>query len=813
MIEKRYSFIRKHKIKLVIATILFICYWFLLPHPLFQDPVSPVLTDRNNNLLGARIATDGQWRFPNTDSIPVKFTTAITEFEDRRFYSHPGIDPIGIGRAIVQNFRNGKIVSGGSTLTMQVIRLAQKAKSRSIFQKLKETILATRLELTYSKDEILSLYAANAPFGGNVVGLEAAAWRYYAKRPDLLSWGEAATLAVLPNSPALIHPGRNRTALFAKRNRLLDRLYVSGKMDSLTCVLAKEEPLPEKPLSLPQIAPHLLDRAWTWSTGLQPVKSFMINRNVTKSKPVLQAQIRSTLDRNLQQRVTNVLQYQLRLLKDNDIHNAAALVIDVESNEVIAYVGNVIGTGAEHGEQVDVIKAPRSTGSILKPFLYAMTIQDGMIVPETLLPDIPTQLSGYRPENYHEKFDGVVTAKRALIRSLNVPMVYLLQRYGLEKFHRELQQLQFSTINKPPSHYGLPLVLGGAEASLWDITNAYAGMARTLNHFQPNSGQYDVNDFSQATYLVDNQMLVAKKLLQNTPPRLSAAAIYQTFEAMQELERPNSEGEWRRFQNRGNIAWKTGTSFGFRDAWAVGVNSRFVVGVWAGNADGEGRPGLVGVKAAAPILFDIFQLLPHADNFNPPYDEMVELPICKNSGLRPSRLCPIDTIWVAVSANKVATCHYHQQIHLDQSGQFQVHADCENPLNMQHQPWFVLPPIEAFYYQSKNPTYEPLPPYRVDCEQFSESDGQQMQVVYPKYASQIYVPIDLDGKRSRTVFKVAHRKSATTIFWHLDDEYLGRTQHFHEMQLQPEVGKHTLTLVDEVGNRVEQEFTIVDVVE
>ncbi|MFK7937301.1 MAG: penicillin-binding protein 1C [Saprospiraceae bacterium] len=787
------------RLSLGTVAILFLFYWFSLPQPLFQDPISPILTDRNDNLLGARIATDGQWRFPTQDSIPTKFITAITEFEDRRFFYHPGIDPVGIGRAIIQNIRNGKVVSGGSTLTMQVIRLAQKTKSRSLIQKLKETILATRLELSYSKQEIINLYAANAPFGGNVVGLDAAAWRYYAKRADLLSWGEATTLAVLPNAPALIHPGRNRAALLAKRNRLLDRLQTNGQLDSLTCALAKEEPLPAKPLPLPRLAPHLLDR---WSADIVDRKDIQTKMSALQK--------RSTINRNVQRQVTQVLQRQLRNLKDNDIHNTAALVLDVERNEVVAYVGNVLGTGAAHGEQVDVIKAARSTGSILKPLLYALTLQEGLITPQTLLPDIPTTLSGYRPENYYEKFDGVVTAKRTLTRSLNVPMVYLLQRYGLEKFHWELQQLKFSTINKPPAHYGLPLVLGGAEATLWDITNVYAGMTRTLNHFQPNSGQYDPRDWQQASYFIDNQSIEQAEDLQNTPVRLSAAAIYQTFQAMQELERPNSEGEWRRFQNRDGIAWKTGTSFGFRDAWAVGVNSRFVVGVWAGNADGEGRPGLVGVRAAAPILFDIFQLLPTAEAFQPPYDEMVELAVCKNSGLRPSELCPTDTIWATTSAQKVELCTYHQRVHLDSTGRFQVHADCESPSKMQHRGWFVLPPVEAHYYQAKNPTYAPLPPYRTDCETVSTNANQSMQLIYPKYTAQIYVPVDLDGQRSRTVFKVAHRQNAATIFWHLDDEYLGETQYFHEMELQPATGKHRLTLVDEKGNRIEQEFTIVN---
>ena len=233
---------KKHLIKTgFFLGILVISYYFILPYPLFQDPTCMVLEDYQNNLLGARIAKDGQWRFPQSTEIPKKFTVAITEFEDHRFFYHPGFDPIGIGRAMIQNFRHKKVVSGGSTISMQVIRLSRKGKARTIYEKIVELILATRLELGYSKQEILTLYAANAPFGGNVVGLEAAAWRYYGKKPSLLSWSEAATLAVLPNSPALIHPGRNRSALLAKRNRLLGRLHQKGIFDELTLDLAKSE--------------------------------------------------------------------------------------------------------------------------------------------------------------------------------------------------------------------------------------------------------------------------------------------------------------------------------------------------------------------------------------------------------------------------------------------------------------------------------------------------------------------------------------------------------------------------------------------
>lgn len=789
-----YNIWKKNSVKIgIIFFILFILYWFSLPHPLFKDPTCMVLEAEYGDLLGARIAADGQWRFPQKDTIPVKFIKAIITFEDQRFYYHPGVDPSALWRALLQNLRNGQVVSGGSTLTMQVIRLSRKDKPRNLYQKLVEMILATRLELTTSKREILSLYASNAPFGGNVVGLDAASWRYFGKQPKLLSWAEAATLAVLPNSPALIHPGRNRNALLEKRNRLLDKLLDEKEIDTLTCRLAKEESLPDKPHPLPRLAPHLLDRAYL---------------EYVKTRKTARSRIRTTLDVSLQNQVTNILQRHQALLSYNQIHNAAAIVLDIETGDVLAYVGNVIGAGEEHGEQVDVIKAPRSTGSVLKPWLYALALQEGQILPHTLLPDIPTQLSGYRPENFYKKYDGMVPADQALIRSLNVPFIHLLQDYGLGKFHFQIKKMGLTTLNHPAGYYGLPIILGGAEGTLWDITGGYASMARTLQHFYQSRNQYNPDDFHAPTYLYSYHNSEKHDIpWQKEPSELSAAAIWAAFNTMQALERPDEEGNWQQFESSRRIAWKTGTSIGFRDAWAVGVDGRYAVGVWAGNADGEGRPGLLGVRSAAPILFDIFNRLPKGKWFEMPYAEMTKIPVCKQSGYRATDLCEKDTIWAPKTCLRAIACPFHQIVHLDKIKKWQVSADCESPENILNVSWFILPPVEEYYYRSKNPTYHSLPPFRSDCN--VADNVSVMQLIYPKQPTQIYVPVDLNGELSRTVFTVAHRNPETIIYWHIDGEYLGSTQTFHSMELNPSEGKHKLTLVDEKGNRLEQAFEII----
>lgn len=785
------TWLQKRWKTLVILFSIFLI-WFIncLPTPLFDTPLAKVLTDEENNLLGAQIATDGQWRFPLIDSIPSKFEHAIITFEDKRFYKHPGIDFRSMGRALTQNIRSGQIISGGSTISMQVIRLARKNPKRNIWNKILETIQAVRLEWSYSKKEILQLYATYAPFGGNVVGVETASWRYYSKPPSFLSWGEAATLAVLPNAPALIHPARNRDLLLSKRNKLLRKLKKEGLINELELELALEEPLPEAPKAMPRMAPHLLDRL-AMTANQQADNRFHSNLNY-----------------HLQQQVNQILSRYQQVYRQNGIHNIAALVIEVETAEVKAYVGNVLGAGADHGEQVDVITAPRSTGSILKPFLYGLAVDDGLILPYSLIQDIPTIINGYRPENFYQDYDGLLPANQALSRSLNIPFVLLLQEYGLEKFHFQLKKMGLKTLTKPADHYGLTLILGGAEGTLEQISKMYTGMARTMLHYQESDGEYLIKDFGQLSYLRKEESKKATPDWRFEPPYLSAASIWHTFEAMKQVERPDSEGQWQQFRSSQEIAWKTGTSFGFRDAWAVGVSPTHVVGVWVGNADGEGRPGLVGVRSAAPILFDIFDRLPSQKWWLSPLDEMRMIRVCKHSGYPGSPICPSDSMMLAQTGEQVKSCPYHELIQLDSSKEFRVNSSCYLPQEMKSVPWFVVPPIEASYFQLRQAEYKSLPPWMPNCE-LPQDEKKQIQLIYPKRNARLYIPLTLKGGLSKVIFKAAHVNPTSTIYWHIDRQYVASTQYFHTIELAPLSGEHTLTLVDENGNVLESQFEVI----
>lgn len=761
--------------------VLLLAYYLSLPRVLFEEPYSTVIESSEGELLGAKIARDGQWRFPAQDSVPDKFKKCIVYFEDRHFYSHPGFNPVAMVNAIRQNTAAGKVVRGGSTLTQQVVRLSRKGKSRTYFEKLIEMILATRLELRYSKDEILELYASHAPYGGNVVGLEMASWRYFGVQSHQLSWAESATLAVLPNAPSLIYPGKNQQRLLEKRNRLLKTLLKENIIDGQTCELAMAEPLPQKPFDLPQIAPHLLQRVAKTQEGQR---------------------VKTTINISLQNRVNQLSKYYYNQYKQNDVNNLAIIVIDIHNRDIISYIGNA-PTDSDHQKDVDIIGAPRSTGSILKPLLYASMLDDGDLLPNTLVADVPTQISGYAPQNFNLTFDGAVPAHRALARSLNIPAVLMLQNFGVNKFYEKMQQFKLHDINRRPDNYGLSLILGGAESNLWDLCRTYAGMSSTIDYFNNNQGKYRTKEFAELNYVNGFNNDFGKESYHKTI--LGAGSIWLTYKAMEEVNRPEGDEAWKFYDSSLKIAWKTGTSFGNRDAWAIGTNSRYVVGIWVGNASGEGRPELTGVESAAPVLFDVFNLLPRKKWFATPLNDLEEMEVCSLSGYLAKEDCPKIKQLVPLKGKTTSVCPYHRTIHLDKTGNYRVNSSCENVENIISKSWFVLPPVMEWYYKSQHIEYLPLPPFRDDCA------GTQavMDFIYPKNNGKIYLTKNFNSQIQPVILKVAHSRRDTELFWYVDNEFKGATKTFHEMPISPETGIHYITVTDESGNEISRKIEII----
>lgn len=732
---------------IVVAGILLLLWLFCLPKDLFEGvSYSTVVTDKNGELLGARVADDGQWRFPVCDTLPEKFVTALIEFEDHRFYSHCGVSVQALARATMQNIRNGRVVSGGSTITMQLVRISRQ-KPRTMWQKAVEVFMATRIEARYSKDEILKMYVSHAPFGGNVVGIRAAMWRYLGDANAELSWAEAATLAVLQNAPSLIHLDKNRDALLAKRNRLLARLHDKGKISDDDYALAIEEPLIGKPYPMPQYAPHLVEYYHKVAHGEQTT---------------------THIDLALQQRVEMLASRWNRELRLQNIRDLAIVVEDVASGEIVAYCGNSDLTFERHGKWVDIARAPRSSGSILKPLLYAVALQEGIILPKTLLPDVPIDFGGFVPKNFDGTYAGAISADEALALSLNIPNVHLLKEYGVARFASTLQQSGFVSLNRLADEYGLSLVLGGAEVRLVDVVSCYSKMAAC---------------YADATAYPDF-------------PIRDRVALYHTFNAMREVNRPD-QMDWRRAVSVQNVAWKTGTSYGSRDAWAVGVTPQYVVGVWVGNADGSGVADLTGARCAGPILFDVFGLLPYSDWFAEPQScdgEVVK--VCRHSGCRASRYC-VETEDVLSPYNSVKSdmCPYCTEVLVSLDGERRV-TDRSEPTRVEH--YFSLPPHLEHYYKKQHPEYVPMPEITTSTNAISED---AFHFIYPADGSILSSAKQMDGAQGSIVCKVAHTSASAELFWHLDDCYIGTTTNVHNMSIQPSPGYHTITVVDNLGTQ------------
>lgn len=758
-----------------------LAYYFCLPSELFRTPYATAVYSQQGKLLGAKIAPDGQWRFPASEQVPEKIKQCVLAYEDAYFYYHWGVNPISMGKAFWRNTQKGKVVRGGSTLTQQVIRLSRQNPARTYTEKALEALLATRLEFRYSKEKILSLYLSHAPFGGNVVGMQMAAWRYFGLPPEKLSWAESALLAVLPNAPSLIYPGKNHLLLKEKRNFLLKKLFQQKIIDQQTLELSLLEPLPEKPHPLPQIAPHLVEKIAQERQGHS---------------------ISTTIDYFLQENVNRIVQKYYHRYQQSEIYNIAVLVSEVQTQKVLCYVGNA-PTDAEHQKDVNIIHAPRSTGSILKPFLFAAMLSAGELLPTELVPDIPTQISGYAPENFSRSYQGAVPADQALYKSLNIPFVRLLQRYGVERFYQDLQKLHLSDLNKSPEHYGLSLILGGGESNLWDLCRAYGALARELNHFS-QSGKSAENPWANLHFYPEAKNLPKGK---NLPEKthFNVGAIWQTLQTLTQVNRPEHDAAWRHYPSARQISWKTGTSFGNRDAWAIGVTPTYVVGVWVGNASGEGRPALTGVGAAAPLLFDVFGQLPKEEQgFQPPWQALYPIEICAQSGFLASEICPKKTLENAVQNVQGGVCPYHKRVHLSRNGDFQVNTSCETLSNMVTQSWFVLPPVMEWFYKKTHLNYASLPPFRPDC---LSQQPKNMEFIYPKHKNILHRAKDFGGKELPIVARLAYNGKGK-IFWYLDADYLGHTEHFHQMPLSPTAGTHLLQCTDEQGNEKIIEITV-----
>lgn len=773
-------------LRLTYGLIFLFCIWLLIPTQSELDklPVSFVLYDANETLLGARIAEDEQWRFPEMDSVPYKFEKSIMAFEDKNFYDHFGIDLKAILRAVYLNVKEKRIVSGASTISMQLMRLHDLNAKRTIAQKVMEVFKAIKFEAQYSKRDILQKYITHAPFGGNVIGLEAASWRYLGKSPFNLSWAETCMLAVLPNAPSLINLGKNRDKLLTKRNRLLQRLFDLGVLDETAYRLALLEKIPPKPKSLPNWAPHFLEKV--------------------KAENAL-PRFTSTLNLDIQSLLSSVVEDHHLINSQKGIHNMGVVIVNNRTKQVKGYIGNTAGNKFQNYN--NMVERPRSSGSILKPILYGMSMHNGMITPDELAEDVPLSIGGFSPKNYNRNHFGVVPYSTMIAKSLNVPAVNLLKDYGIARFLNDLKAFGFRTLKYDSDYYGLPLILGGAEVNLMDLVSIYSGMAETLNLFSENNSKYLTNGFNKILH--NKKAQLTENQFQFEPRFLSAGAIWSTFNAMLQVERPNEEGQWQKYNGAQSIHWKTGTSYGNRDAWAIGVTSDYTVGVWVGNSSGEPQPEIVGVSAAGSILFDCFNFLPSSHPFEMPFDDMIEKQICVHSGMIASDNCKsVELKSIPLSNQRNSMCKYCQKTFLNAKNGRLIYQDCAAGFDVIDTSYFVLPPLASYYYKQNNPTYSDIPPLDITCQSLSFQQAS-LAFEYPREDVTVYLPNDLSGVKEKCVFKAKHKREDVKIFWHINDNYLGSTEEIHHMAVDLTSGDYKLTIQDEFGMTQSQWVSVV----
>ncbi len=754
--------------------------WWPVPDPLFAQPLSRLLLDEDGQLLSARIAKDQQWRFQSGSPLSKAYTTALIQYEDKRFMHHPGVDPLAIIRALYLNLKSGRIVSGGSTITMQLARMAYGNMSRTLWQKLKELHLALRLEMQLTKAEILSLYAANAPMGGNTIGIDAATWRYFGRRLSELSWAESALLAVLPNNPSAMHLSRSREKLRAKRDFLLQKLWRKGFLTEQDYRLSLLEDIPERPKKWPKYGQHLLDR-------------------LSQQFPT-QTVFHTQIDRRLTQKIEFIVHQHSKRLGAIGINNLALIVVDNASMQVKAYFGNIsFGNQPQFSPHVDIASRPRSSGSTLKPFLYASMLDNGDITPQTLIPDIPTAYGSYQPTNYDQSFRGAVTARNALTASLNIPAVRMLDEYSYQAFYDKLQTLGFSHLFRKPDEYGLSLILGGAEVSLTELTAAYANLSRQALTAESLS-------VVPLRYGTENNVEHAPS---EVAYPLSQGAAWLTLDTLSNVTRPGLHKMHRLFSSSTKIAWKTGTSYGLRDGWAVGTTANITVGVWAGNAVGEGRQLLTGTGAAAPILFDTLNVISDLSWPEKPTTALKLIDVCRDNGFLPTFNCSRMTVEIPLDAQFEKVSPHHFQATVDQKTGLRSNISCNKLGNIISKTFFQLPPSQAAFYRTTHGSYNPLPDFDDACKPDRRALRGNFEITYPRSGQIISMPKYMNGKPGEVILRATAQKDTAKLFWHLDQHYLGATQTFHELSVSLPQGDHLLRVLDQQGVWQQVAFSVI----
>jgi penicillin-binding protein 1C len=741
---------------------LIIIYLVIPPRkPIFNADYSVMVLSSKGELLNAYLNSEEQWHLPPINNqIPDKLKTAAIVFEDENFYNHIGVDFSAIARAFFQNYKSGKIISGASTIPMQVARMSN-PKKRNYINKFLEACFAIKISLHYSKDNLLKLYLDHAPYGGNVIGYQAASLKFFGKNADMLTWSEAATLAVLPNAPGLIYPTSTSDELMKKRNQLLAVLLDKEYINEQAYQLALLEPIPDRFLSFNSLSPHLSRHLKINNTDI----------NV----------FNTTIDADIQKKCNNIALRYRNIYSTYGIHNLSILVSETNTGNVISYVGSPDFFDDENGGQVDGVISPRSSGSILKPFLYALCFDEGVITPESFIRDLPTYFDGFTPQNASREYNGVIKAKDALIQSLNIPAVRLLNSYGVHQFYYFLNEAGLTTLFRNSDDYGLPLILGGAEVSMWEMVSLFRGLA--------NKGVFNEN------------VVVKGQIPKKSNKLISSASCHLTLEILKDLKRPGSEYFWEKFSGSKQFSWKTGTSYGHKDAWAIGLNKEYTIAVWVGNFNGDSNKNISGASSAGPIMFDILQMLPHKEMnswFELQPDDFKTISVCNLSGFRASDACPEKSdILVPYGMKPLKACEYHDFVYLSDDSNYQSCSRCWGLIGGNKKVATIYPPDVAYFLRSKGQYVESPQSHYPYCPAYKADNS--LSIIYPNLGARLFLPRDFDGNIQEVICNVGYNGPGEKIYWYLDEYFIGTTEKEHKLAVKFREGWSTIKVIDEFG--------------
>jgi penicillin-binding protein 1C len=746
---------------------------FALPLPAHGADASVAVQYRDGQPAYVFLSRDDKWRLPVAlDEVDPSFVAGLVALEDKRFWQHDGVDPRAIVRAAVTDVVQARRVSGGSTLTMQLARLLE-PRPRTLPNKVIDMFRATQLDLRLSKREILEQYLSRTPYGGNVEGVESAAWSYFGHGARHLTTLEIATLLAVPQGPTRYAPRpRNVLRLRARRDEILDKLIAAGVVSPADATAAIAEAAQTQP-------PDRLRR--------MPREAAHAAISLRKHHPG-ERQIRSTLDAGVQALAEREVVLRRGELYRKGIYSGAIVVVDHRSREVVALVGNLDFLDATHGGQIAMFERPRSPGSTLKPFVYAIAIDRGLALPGYLVPDVPSQYGTYRPRNFDGDWSGLVTLRDALARSLNLPFVDLLDRLGVETFVSELARMGVSTRRTVPGAYGLSMIVGGIELTPLELAAMYATLAED-GVYQP-------------------LRLVARDRPRETQALFGAGAAWLTRQALSQKDRPD-------FPRRRDVAgvpaaihWKTGTSFGFRDAWAIGSGPAYTAVVWTGNVDNKSSAELVGSEAAGPLLFDVLEgLASRAPATLPaPPEDLTEVEVCAYSGHIAGDACT-DRVKVRAPIHAVPTtpCPYHQAYEVDHATGRAVLPACRKADHAyDRQTFVVLPSAVTAWLTGRHRGVPPAPVFDDDCAteltaaapvMVTPGEGQVVTLIPGVPAAHQLVPLTASTH-------------AAMLSWFVDGALVGSAPSDQRVYWTPVAGKHVVVVTDDAGRKARRALAV-----